>query len=211
MLDTASCVTDAVYRLGFENSSELTSSSWVTQAELYQFADDAVRKLAWKHGLFIVYDNTISVTAVAGAVYTLPAAHVFTLLAWLAYSGGPVLLRLTTVRDLWALDGAWPAAAAAPPVRASLDAGAVGTITLYPPPNASSTLCQVCQEAPSTVASGASTIQLPLVLQDYFTYAMLAGARGKESDAAVPEMAAHYRERVAMYEAVFDHLWGPGQ
>jgi hypothetical protein len=49
-----------------------------------------------------------------------------------------------------------------------------------------------------------------MVLQDYFTYAMLAGALGKESEQAMPEMARHYGQRIGLYEQVMDHLWGSG-
>ena len=117
------------------------------------------------------------------------------------------MLRITPVRELWALDGTWPATPG-PAARCSFDAGSVGTITLYPVPTAGGTLSQVCQEFP---ADGSTELALPAVLQDLFSYAMLAGARGKESDSAMPEMAAHFGERVKLYEQIAEHLWGPGQ
>jgi hypothetical protein len=156
-----------------------------------------------------VLDTSFTV-APGTAAYTLPAAHVFTLLAWLVYAGLPVqFLRLSTVGQLFALDANW-ATTTGDPVRASMDAGSVGTITLYPNPILAATLKQICQEFPA-VASGSSTLALSPVMQDAFTYALLAGARGKESDVRMEDMANHYRQRVELYESIADHLFGPGQ
>jgi hypothetical protein len=178
-------------------------------ADLYQWADEAVKKLSYGVGLFVVYDNSVTVSA-GTAIYNLPATHVFTLMAAVIDADGIHLLRLTPVRDLWALDAMWEATSGTP-ARASMDAGAVGTVTVYPTPTAGGTLAQICQEFPGAVAQDSSTLALPTVLQDYFTYALLAGARGKESDSAMPEMAEHFTARMRMYEQLAEHLWGPGQ
>lgn len=210
MIDAADSLADAWFRLGFLSSAELaTEDYWVTTGELYQFADDAAKKMAYAVGAFPAVDT--SITLVAGtASYALPASHVFTLLAWIVYAGLPVqFLRFSTVGQLFALDANW-ATTSGDPVRASLDAGSVGTITLYPNPVSAGTLDQVCQEFPA-VSSESSTLALSEVMQDAFTYAMLAGARGKQSDAAMPDMAAHFSQRVDLYSQVADHLWGPGQ
>ena len=97
------------------------------------------------------------------------------------------------------------------PIRSPLDAGSVGTITLYPKPTVGGTLSQVCEEFPATIALGSSTVAVPSVLQDYFTYRALEGARRKESDARMEEMADHFAERCDLYEKVIEHLWGAGQ
>jgi hypothetical protein len=204
-LDTAASVNDALYRLGFQGAADIAAPGWVTVVELYQWADEAAKGIAYKSGVFLTED--VSITAVPGtAVYALPATHVFTIAAWLA--GVP--LRATAVRDLWALDGNWPTSAG-DAQRFSLDAGSVGTVTLYPNPLVGGVLAQICQEFPPAIALGSSAIALPTVLVDYFTYAMLAGARGKESEAAMPEMASHFEQRMRLYEQVIEHLWGPGQ
>lgn len=210
-LDLSTAVADTYYRLGFTNSSDIsTAPAWLTAAELYQFIDDAARKLASAHGLFIVFDNTVDVTA-GTAAYSLPAGHVFTVIAWLVPASGPIqFLRLTSARDLWALDANW-STTSGDAVRASGDAAAVGTITLYPNPLTNSTLNLVAQIAPATVTSGAPTISLPAVLQDFFTYAALAGAKRKESDSLDLTMAGHYESRMDLYEQVMAHLWGPGR
>jgi hypothetical protein len=210
-LDLQYALPQVLYRLGFQGLSDVeAASSWVSVAELYQWADEAAKRLSYEVGVFIVLDTSVSVSA-GTAAYSLPASHVFTLaVALVAASGVPQILRLTPVKDLWALDANWPASSGAAR-RCSMDAGAVGTITLYPIPTAGGTLSQICQEFPATIAVGSTVIALSAVLEDYFGYAMLAGARGKESDAAMPEMAKHFGERMKLYEQVMEHLWGPGQ
>jgi hypothetical protein len=214
MVDASLSLADAIYRLGFLNLAESqTAMAWVSNAELYQFADDVAKKLSYSAGIFVTLDASIAVTAGIG-VYGEPATHVFTIYAWitpLARLGGSIqALRPTTVGQLFALDNTW-STTSGEAKRFSLDAGAVGIITIYPLPINSGTLNQICQEFPPAIAAGSSQVtQMPTVLQDYLTYAMLAGARGKESDSALPEMAAHFQQRLSLYEQVIQHLWGAG-
>ena len=119
-------------------------------------------------------------------------------------------LRITPVRELWDLDATYPTTAGAPK-RASFDAGAVGQILLYPIPNVDGTLLQVYQEYQPAITAAAPDVTLPSILGDLFSYRMLQGARLKESDARMDEMAAHYGERCALYEAIAKHLYGSGQ
>lgn len=210
MIDVANSLGDVPFRLGFLNAAELDSNNYsVTTTELYQFGQDAAQKMAYSVGLFLLVDDSITLVPNTPA-YNLPAQHVFTILAWLLYTGLPIqLLRLSTVGQLFALDANW-GTTTGNPVRASLDAGSVGTITLYPNPVGAATLYQIYQYYP-VVLFGTSTLPLSPVMQDAFTYALLAGARGKESDTAMPEMAAHFSQRVDLYQQVADSLWGPGQ
>jgi hypothetical protein len=209
-MDVANSVADAIYRLGFVNQAEQTAGSWVTPAELYQWADEAAKRLARETGAFAAYDDSIAVEA-GTASYALPSNHVFTLMAAIVYpSGAMQLLRMTAVRDLWALDGNQQTTSG-DPQRASLDAGGVGTITLYPIPIQAGTLGQVLAEFPGTIAAGSSTVALAAPMQDFFTFRILAGARGKESPNADQAMAAHFAERADLYSQVAEHLWGPGQ
>jgi hypothetical protein len=210
VLDAAVSLGDVLYRLGFQSVADMGAEPWVSVDELYQHADEAIKKIAYRSGVFLTLDQSVSVVAGTG-VYELPATHVYTLAAALVYeTGAPVPLRMTPVRDLWALDGTWPTTAGVP-TRCSMDAGSVGTITVYPIAVDDAEMQQVCEEYPADVMAGATTVALPTVLQDYLSYAMLAGARGKESEAAMPEMAAHYRERMELYEQVIEHLWGAAQ
>jgi hypothetical protein len=208
--DATNCLNDVWFRLGFMNADDMAvDDRWVTLDELFEFADEAVKRLAYSVGLFKAYDASVAVTAGA-AQYTLPDQHVFSVAAWFQSGGAVQLLRLSNVAQLFSLDAAWGAKTGAP-VRLSLDAGGTGTATLYPSPDSDGTLAQVEQELPHDVTAGASDIPLSPVVQDYFTMAMLATALSKESDHARPEVAAHLSERMRLLEQVFEHLWGPGQ
>ena len=205
MVDTANSVNDVVYRLGFLSLADLVANAvWLTRAELYQWADDAAKRLSYESGLFLAWTR-VSPWWRGRRCIPCPTA---TSSRW--RFGGPEPLRITRVEDLWALDGSW-GATSGDPKRCSMDAGSVGTITLYPKPAQGGTLGQICQEYPATISQGSSQVGVPSVLQDYFSYALLAGVWGKESPAAMGEMAEHYRKRMELYEQVIEHLWGPGQ
>src|SRR5579864_63760 len=103
-MDIANSIADSVYRLGFENAADMAAAgSWVNQNDLYQWADEIAKHLAYDAGVFVTWDTSIGVGPNI-SVYGLPATHVFTLLASLA----GVLLRITPVRDLEAMDATWP-------------------------------------------------------------------------------------------------------
>jgi hypothetical protein len=209
--DVLDSINDLWFRLGFTDQTDLADGNgFVTIPELYQYIDDRVRVLARISSVFLTYDSSIEVAS-GTATYALPAGHVFTEGAWLLYSGSLQLLRLSTVGQLFALDAAWSAAAPGPPRRLSLDAAGANNCVLYPNPSADAVLAQVLQAAPPTVAAGASVLPLSPVLQDYFSDAAIAGARSMESDSAMPEIGEHLRARMALYEAVIEHLFGGGR
>lgn len=201
---------DVWYRLGFKNQADLVAANWLTLAELYQYADDAMKLLARTTSVFLTYDRSINVVA-ATASYALPTGHIFTEGAWLVYGSGALqLLRLSTVGQLFALDALWEMRTGLA-TRLSLDAADAVTCVLYPNPTVNSTLNQILQQAPVDVTSGTSVLPLSPVLEIYFSAAMLAGALSKESDSARPEVAAHLQERLKMMDAVIQSLWGGGR
>jgi hypothetical protein len=206
VVNVQNCLSDCWFRLGFQNAGDMATSPWLATTEPYQFADDALKRLARMTGAFMTYDSSIAITAPTN-VYAQPAGWVLTASAWLV---GGSQLRITPVATLFALDQAWNTTYGAP-ARVSFDAAGAGNAVLYPVPNINGTLGQVMAVLPPTVTSGAPSIALSPVAQDYFTYAMIAGARGKESDSAMPEVAEHMYERMQAYEKIFTQLWGEGR
>jgi hypothetical protein len=82
-MNLANCIGDAWFRLGFQSAVEAAAvGAWVTAAELYQFADDAVKRLARTTALFLTYDSSIEVTPFV-SIYQNIAAQVFTESAWI--------------------------------------------------------------------------------------------------------------------------------
>lgn len=205
-MDVANCLNDVWFRLGFLSQSDLNAATWISAADLYQYADEAVKRLAFSLGIFKEWDSAAAVSAGFPRV-TLPAGHVLTVFAYLVSAGDVQLLRLTNVEQLFALDAKW-SMTIGPPKRLSIDMGAA---TLYPSPVANGTLSQVFQKTPATVQSGASTLAVSDAARDYFTYAVLQTALSRESDHQRPEVAAHCLERMKLYEAAFAAYWGPGE
>lgn len=214
-LDLSNCLGDVWFRLGFLSQADLDQALWLVPGDLYQYADEAVKRLAYTSGIFKVFDSSVAIPAGNTGPVPLPANHVFTVFAYLDFGAGVVrILRLTNVEQLYAFDAAWTAQSGSA-TRLSFDGGTLGEIgvrfaTLYPSETQLSTLCQVIQQTPQTVAPGTSVLSVSPVLQDYFTYRLLEAALSKESDHAKPEVAAHAGERMRLYEKVFEQYFGPG-
>jgi hypothetical protein len=208
--DVANCEADLWFRLGFLSPDDMNvDDRWVTIAELYQFGDDAAKFLARSTSMFLTYDASVAVLA-GTAGYALPAGHVFTEGAWLAFAGTPPqLLRLTTVGQLFGLDANW-ATTVGDPSRISLDAAGVGNAVLYPVPIGPATLAQVMEQLPADIVAGASSLPVSPIVQDALTYWLLGAARGKESDSRMQDIADHSKARFDLYLKVFQHLWGSG-
>lgn len=212
--DVADSLSDLWFRLGFLSQGDLDAAAWLTPADLYQFADEAVQRLAYTCGLFKVFDSSVSVTSSIASV-TMPAGHIFTVFAYILYNPSfAQILRLTNVEQLFALDASWTAQTGWP-TRLSFDAGFPGTgglgiATLYPAASQAGSLCQVMQQAPAPVAAGSSVLPISPILTDYFTYAVLATTLGKESDHSKSEVAAHCQERMGLYQKVLQQYFGPG-
>ena len=205
-MDLQNSLLDVIYRLGFTGLADVSGpDSYVTLGELYQWLDEAAKKLSSLAGVFVTVDASITVVP-GNSTYALPANFVYGLAVFL----GSRPLRITSQAQLEALEGQW-SAAVGPAARASFDAREVGFVVLYPQPTAGGVLSLVCQEFPSTIQAGSTTISLPTVFQDYFSYAQLAGARGKESDARMEEISNHAQARVDLYVKVATHLYGRGQ
>ena len=61
---------------------------------------------------------------------------------------------------------------------------------------------------PVEITSAAATVTAPKPLEDFLAWKILAEARKKESDAAMPEVAAVFDELSALFEEVAKTYWG---
>jgi hypothetical protein len=201
-LDVGRVIEDLIPSLGGSAYADLVF--WDEQ-ELYQFADEVAQRLARNTGLFVVRDASTTVEA-GTAVYNLPARHLSTIHASL----GGAALRESSVEELEALDSVWRATARAPE---RITRGELGLtqLRLYPKPVAGGTLALIFHRYPATITPENRWLSAPLVLADYFTFGILAEARRKESEAAMPEVAAHLDERLALMEEVIRSYWGSAQ
>ncbi len=203
---------------GFVNAAQVVGDLWAplnargpadavfwTEAELYEWIDEAVKRFARKHAAFVVYDQTV-IAATNTADYNLPAAHVLTFQADL----NGRYLRSRNVQEMDALDSTWPTAAADTPRAFLEDTKGLTRISLYPPPAIAyngQAVGLVMAELPAAITAAAAILAAPPVLREYFTFYALAEARAKESNASMDEIAAWYRGLVDMIDGVAEHLW----
>ena len=202
-VDLANTILDILPTLGASGLSDL---DWCTQAELYQWADEAAKRLSHRVGVFVERDTSTALVS-GTATYPTPTGHVDTIHASVLPS---VKLLPSSVQELAALDATW-SKTAGPVTRYSMDAAGIGTITVYQIPTAAGTLAVIFHKFIPQIQAGASAIPVCSPVADYFAYAMLAGARRKESDHTMLDMADHFDKRVDMYEQILTHYFGEGQ
>lgn len=210
-IDLRDCL-EAIYpSLNAQGPGDLV---WWTDEELYQWMDEAAKRLARNTGCFLVRDDTTVVVVAGTGTYTLPARHVST--AHASLSGR--MLDRTNVQELEARDSAWPEAQASSsqpfPVRYCLDAGGgLASVVLHPKPNTGGggPLAVVMHQFPATITAGASVVALPGPLREYFTFSVLGEARSKESKGAMYEVGAWFRELAGLVEQVAKDYYGEAQ
>ncbi|HTB10938.1 MAG TPA: hypothetical protein VK752_05180 [Bryobacteraceae bacterium] len=190
-------------------ATSLADLDWASNTELYQWADEAVKRLSHRCGVFVERDT--STTTVSGtSQYPTPAGHIDTIHVTLN-SLPPLPLRATTVAELEALDGNW-ATTVGGVGRFSMDADGTGFITLYQVPVlGGQSLTWIFHQFPPVEITTGSTVDVPSPMGDYLAYAMVGEARRKESDRAMPEVAEHCDQMMALMEEVACAYWGPGQ
>jgi hypothetical protein len=201
-IDLANVIGDILPALG---AASLADLDWCTAAELYNYADEANKRLGHRVGAW-VERATQTLNALQTAANA-PTGHVDTIHA--SFQGAA--LRAATAQELASFDATWNQTQASAPTRFSMDAGAPGTIVPYPLTTVQGTMAVIYHRFQPTIAQGASVAPIASPIQDYFGYSMLAEARRKESDAAMPEMADHFDERVALYEQILKHYFGEAQ
>jgi hypothetical protein len=200
-LDLSAVSADILPALGAGSFGDL---DWCTQAELYNFADEAARRLAAKASVWVNrYGNQ---TVNPG---TQPAPAPADMIDAIHISWNGASLRPASALDLESYDSGWQTAAGVP-ARFSVDAG-LGQIFLYPAVQTTGTMAAIYHQVQPQIESGATAVRAPGVFWDYFAAAMIAGARRKESEQAMPEMADHLEQRMVLFLQIAEAYWGSAQ
>jgi hypothetical protein len=187
-------------------ASSLADLDWASNTELNQWADEAVKRLSHRCGVFVERD-TSNVTELNSSQYPVPQGHIDTIHVTL----NGLSLRATTVAELEALDAAW-AVTQGPVTRFSMEADGTSFITLYMVPVVvGEPLAWIFHQFPPVAITGGTIVDVPSPVGDYLAYAMVGEARRKESDRAMPEVAEHCDQMLALMEEVASAYWGPGQ
>lgn len=191
-------------RLGAVSWSDL---DWLTEAEVFSYFDEAAKRLASLTGAFVERDTSESLAS-AQTEYACALGWISTI----HLSNNGARLRPTSVAELLALDSTWPETPGNPS-RYSDDAGPLGTFVVYPQPQtaqAGQALAQIYHRFPLDLSSSQTLTPVPSPVADYFLYFALMRARGKQSESAMPEVAAHAEERCKMYESIFANYYSEG-
>lgn len=200
-VDTEAAVANILPSLGVYQAANLVH--W-TETELYEWADEAAKRFATRVGSFVVRDTSHTV-ADDTPQYALPTRHVATL----HVSLGSASLAVTNREELEALDYDWPQTEASDnPEKWFVEDET--NLRVYPEPTALSagTLALITYQYPAEITSASATITAPKPLEDYLGWAMLAEARKKESDAAMPEVAAVFDQLTKLFENTAQTYWG---
>lgn len=190
------------------HAADVADLTFWTNAELVEFIDEAVKKLAKFAKVFVVRDTSTS-TVIGTATYTLPTRHISTL--QVSYNNLPV--HASSSSDLEMLDRFYTLTRGTSKkwyedkIGASPAAKKIG---LYPVPDAVHTVGVIHAEYPATLTSG-DTLDVPTPIADYIETCMIRDAYSKESDLAMPEVAQHLNERAKLYEQVMSSYYGDVQ
>lgn len=174
-----------------------------TEAQIYQWLDEAAKRLARKSSGF-VRRYTALTAASSTANYSLPADHVVTLQADLAGT----VLKARNIQEMEALSGTWPTDSGTP--KAFLeDTQGVKQLTLSPIPTTTGTIGLFERYTPATVNAANAILEVPGCLREYFTFYALSEARGtKESNAPMLEISQWMTGLCGQIEQLAATYWG---
>lgn len=202
-IDVTQVVTEALPSLHASTAQDLVF--W-TEGELIEWIDESVKRLAIKAGVFIGRDTTV-LTAAGQSTYPLPARHLST--RHVSYGSTP--LKPANSAEMEVLDPAYQTTPGAP-VYWYQDLLGMSSIGLAPVPAAQQTLANIYEGYPEATDAGKqqTIVPGPAPLKGYLGMCLLAEAYGREGEMEMPDVAAHCRGMVEMYERVFLEYFGRG-
>lgn len=192
------------------HASSTSNLVFWSATELTAFGDESIKYLGRIAGVNVAR-GTISLSN-GTAQYDLPSRHVSTIRV--THNGVP--LRPSSTEELEYLDSSYRSTSGTPTYFYQ-DKQGFGKISFYPAPNtaaAAQTLAITYHEWPAELDSGGSNTTIPgptVIAGDWVQTRIHAEAVGKESDGAIPEVAAHLREKLQMLESIIVDLWGRAQ
>jgi hypothetical protein len=164
--------------------------------------DEEAKRLARSGPAFV--ESASQSTAYGVGSYSLPARHLATIEA----VAGSWSMRAVSVEELAGGDRQWLSRTGAQPSHYAQDQNGLDTIAIYPAPLSAMTLAILHVQHPSAVALVTPTITAPEVLRDEFMFAALAGARGKETPGAMPDVSEFCMGVAALYRQAVSEIWG---
>lgn len=203
-IDTTQVIDELLPLLHAGSRADLTF--W-TEADLIQWLDEAVKRLARVACVFV--GRSASIRSVdEQATYDLPVRHVSTLhVSYVTTS-----LRPAGTLELEALDAGYQTGRGTP-ARWYQDLQGDATFGLAPVPDTNDDPIPVIYEGwpPELDGGGQNTLlSAPPPIRGYLAMCVLAAAYGREGECEMPDVAAHCRGRIQMYDQIFQSYYGAG-
>lgn len=197
-IDIGQILDEALWSLHASSRADLVF--W-TEAELIQFLDYSVRRLATKVAVFI--GRSTGVTIASTAAVALPTEHIATI----HVSVNGVSIRPACTMELEARDEDYLTTEGTPDAWYE-DLLGSGVIGLAPVPDAVYTMTEIYSGWQPQLDKLQPLVAGPPPLKAYLTMCLLAECYGKEGEMEMPDVAAHCRGRVAMYEEMMQAYYG---
>lgn len=202
-IDTGQVLDELLPSLHAANRTELTF--W-TEANLIEWMDEALKRLAVKAMVFVGRSAT-TLTAPAQATYGNPLRHISTL--HVSVDARPLVPGNTT--ELEARDEDFETTAGDPD-HWYQDLLGQETIGLTPVPEEEELLAVIYEGWPAALDPGKQQtfVAGPAPLKGYLAMCVLREAYGREGESEMPDVAMHCAARAQMYEDIFTRYYGPG-
>lgn len=182
-----------------------------TEGDLIQFMDEALKRLARIACVFVGRDASI-VTVTSRATYTLPDRHISTLHVSHTSHDASLPLRPSGTLEMEALDTAYQTTEGTPE-RWYEDLQGATTIGLAPVPDTDDEPIPIIYEGwPAELDAGRQNtlVSAPPPIKGYLAMCVLASCYGRESEIESPDIAAHCRGRMQLYEEALRGYYGSG-
>lgn len=187
------------------NASDVSNLTYWTEAELYQYAEEAFHDIGGKFLLIAEFDGTTALIADQG-MYPVPFLHIATIFV----STNGEALRSSSVKEMEALDTDWEQAASGAVTRWIGNFLGMNFIRTYPAPDAPGTLELIFHKHPPDLTPSATQISVPKPVADYLAVKALQAARARQSDAQMLDASAAFGMLGTIYEQAIEAYWGQG-
>jgi hypothetical protein len=172
-----------------------------TLEQLYQWADEELKRLAFQFGLNVA--RVASRTVQAQAVYDAPAGHIATI----HVDVNGAILRPANVRELEALDSDWEDSRGTP-TRFVMDFQGTDTVRLYRVPTATVPMYFVSMLEFPEVTPKQTVVSMSPLVADSIALRVVAEARRQEGDSQMPDAVAFAEQLSGLYDQIIDTYYG---
>jgi len=201
-IDTVAVIDELLPSLHADTRANLV---YWTEADLINWMDEGLKRLARLCGVFIERDTSISTVNGTG-VYALPERQDTTLYV----SFGTTPLRPAAMIELEMRSATFQTDSGTPDHWYEDAQGWNVGITPVPTTAVSLPLIMACWPPTLDVSKVNTLVQAPAPLAGYLTMYVLAKAYGREGESEMPDVAQHCQARCEMYEGIFEHYYGAG-